>query len=117
MKHLATTIKHYNDLVENEPKNLTALVTVPTPMTDAEREKFDKEIRKDYPDVCGNNNITLKESVDPSLLEGYTLQIANLYVDNSAKSRINSFNNAVDAAIAEHFDKQREHVLKMKGWV
>jgi len=116
LQHLAKVMKHYQDMLEAEPRDLTAIVTVPYEWSSKELVKFDSEIRALYPDVCGHNNITVTQKVDPNILDGYTLSLGNLYVDNSGKRHLAAVEQYVERTIDAFYDPKVDQVLKSKGW-
>ncbi len=87
MQNLAQVIRYYTEMVNAEVKELDAIVTVAAPMGKAEQDKMIKSLQAEHPHIFGNCNLNIIQKTDISLLEGYTVEVGDFFLDKSARIR------------------------------
>ena len=116
LQNLAQVIRYFNEMLQAEIKELDAVVTVASPMGKAEQDKMVKSLKAEYPHIFGNCSLNIVQKTDFSLLEGYTVEVGDFFVDRSARIRLANFENFVMDKIDSHFGPQIAEVQRKKGW-
>jgi len=106
-------VKEWKKLTKAARKEVDVSVTTANDLAEPEKQQLADEIQKKYFEPESKLQISFK--VDPSLIKGYILSSAGVFVDLSRRTELEAFNKTIDNTIATFFDeKRRKYTEAMK---
>jgi len=115
LQHLANLMRNYETMYKSEPRRVTAVLSTMRNLSGAELATYEKELRSGYPSIFENTIVTWKSKKDTTVLGGFTLQLGDVYIDNTTRTKLKQVEQDFLSRIDSFHQANLDYVLQNRS--